>query len=77
MFNQKLEDLLANSPVTLFAFKWLATRQTGISRQFKGESLRSLDPIDVFERTLNSQNVSEEDRDDLLKMYNEILGQVQ
>ena len=77
MFNQKLEDLLANTPVTLFAFKWLSTHEAGISRQHKGESLRSLDPIDVFQRTLNSCNVPEEDREDLLKMYNEILGQIQ
>lgn len=77
MFGQTLDEILANTSVSLFAFKWLGTRETGISRQFKGETLRTLDPIDVFQRTLISQNVSEEERDDLLVMYKEILEQVQ
>lgn len=77
MFNQKLEDLLANTPVALFAFKWLGTQEAGISRQHNGETLRKLDPVDVFQRTMISQKVPEEERNDLLVMYKEILEQVQ
>ena len=76
MFNQKLENLLANSKVALLAFKWDRTRDAGISRQFKGETLRSLNPVDVFQRTLISQKVPEKEREDLLIMYKIILEQV-
>ena len=76
LFCQKMEDMLANTPVSLLAFKWLGTPDAGISRQFKGETLRSLDPVDVFKRTLISQKVPEEEREGLLNMYKEILEQV-
>ena len=76
MFDQKIDEILANSSVTLLAFKWLGTRETGISRQFKGETLRSLNPVDVFQRTLTSYKIPEEERDDLINMYKEILEQV-
>lgn len=77
LFTQTLDSVVANTPVSLLAFKWLGTPNAGISRQFKGETLRSLDPIDVFKRTMISQNVPEEMRDDLLNMYKEIVGRIQ
>ncbi len=73
MFNQKLDNILANSKVDLLAFKWDSSRETGISRLFKGETLRSLDPEDVFQRTLVSQKVPKEERENLLNMYKIIL----
>ncbi len=75
-FDREVEKILANSPVTLLAFKWLSTREAGVSRQFKGETLRSLSPVDVFQRTLNSYNVPEEKREELLIMYKGIVNQV-
>lgn len=76
MFNQTIENLLANSPVTLFALRRLGTRETGISRQFEGETLKKLDPVEVFHRAMTTLNVSKEEQDDLLKLYNVILEQV-
>ena len=77
MFCQKIEDMFANTSVSLLAFKWLGIPDAGISRQFKGETLRKLDPVDVFQRTMISQKVPEDERNDLLVMYKEILEQVQ
>lgn len=75
-FDRVVEKILENSPVTLLAFKWLSTREAVVSRQFKRETLRSLSPADVFQRTLNSYNVPEEKREELFILYNEIVNQV-
>ena len=75
-FDREVEKILENSPVTLLAFKWLSTREACVSRLFKRETLRSLSPEDVFQRTLNSYNVPEEKREELLIMYKGIVNQV-
>ena len=75
-FDREVEKILENSPVTLLAFKWLSTREACVSRLFKRETLRSLSPDDVFQRTLNSYNVPKEKREELLIMYKGIVNQV-
>ena len=75
-FNLTIDNILTNSSVTLLAFRWLGTKEAGISRQFKGETLKKLDPIEVFQRTLVSQKVPDEEYGYLLEMYKEILGQI-
>ncbi len=70
---QTIDEILSDSNITLLAFKWIGIREVGISPLFKGETLQSLDPIEVFKRTLTSMYVKEEERDDLIKMYEEIL----
>ena len=77
MFSQTVENILANTSVTLLALRCLGTRETGISRQFQGETLRKLDPVEVFLRAMASLNVSQEEQDNLLKMYKDILYQIQ
>lgn len=76
LFCQKMEEMLANTQVSLLAFKWLGTPDAGISRQYKGETLRTLNPVDVFKRTLISLKVPEGEWEDLLDMYKKILEQV-
>ncbi len=75
-FDREVEKILENSAVTLLAFKWLSTREACVSRLFKRETLRSLSPDDVFQRTLNSYNVPKEKREELLIMYKGIVNQV-
>ena len=70
---QTIDEILSDSNITLLAFKWIGIREVGISPLFKGETIQSLDPIEVFKRTLTSMYVKEEERDDLIKMYEEIL----
>ena len=77
LFNQTIENFLANAPVILLAFRLLRTHETGIARQYKGETLRKLDPVEVFLRTMTTLNVAKEEQDNLLEMYKEILGQIQ
>lgn len=71
-FLQCLTDTLKDSRVILLAFRCESNREQTLTASFKGESLKTLNPAEVFQRTLDSLNIPKDKHEELIALFAQI-----